>query len=507
MLRCALPAPSLPLYDVAATRRLEAAATAALSPHSLMQRAGLAVACLARALAPHARTIWIACGPGNNGGDGLEAAAQLQRMGARPLVTWLGTPGRASADTLASLQRAQEAGVRFVAEPPDDLGPDDLCIDALLGIGAQRAPQGRMADWIAALNASAAPTLAVDVPTGLCADTGSALFSGADNDPLATEYHGVVAQHTLSLLTCKPGLLTHHGRDAAGVVWLDDLGVLHAVSDLGAPAPVAELRAPAPRLPRPHASHKGRWGDVVVIGGEGFSHRGLGMSGAAQLAASAALHGGAGRVLLCLLDDGATTALPEQPELMLRRFDALDLCHATVVCGCGGGDAVRAVLPAVLVQSQRLVLDADALNAIAADPGLRTQAQHRAARGATTVLTPHPLEAARLLGTDARTVQADRLTAARALSAAFEAVVVLKGSGSVVAAPGRTPVLNLSGDARLATAGTGDVLAGLCAARLAAAADAFTAVVDAVHDHGAAAERLPATRTLTAGELARTLAP
>lgn len=505
MLRRALPAPSLPLYDVAATRRLEAAAAAALPPHSLMQRAGLAVARLARALAPHARTIWIACGKGNNGGDGLEAAAQLQRMGAQPLVTWLGTPEHASADSLASFERARAAGVRFAAEPPDGLGPQDLCIDALLGIGAQRAPQDRMAEWIAAMNASAAPTLAVDLPTGLCADTGSALCLGAKTHHSALGYQGIYAQHTLSLLTCKPGLFTHHGRDAAGVVWFDDLGVCSGANGSDVSSPVAELRAPAPRPPRPHASHKGDWGDVAVIGGEGLTRRGLGMSGAAQLAASAALHGGAGRVLLCLLDEGATSVLPEQPELMLRRFEALELRHVTVVCGCGGGDAVRAVLPAVLGQSPRLVLDADALNAIAADPGLRSQAQQRAARGAITVLTPHPLEAARLLGTDAAAVQADRLAAARALSAAFEAVVVLKGSGSVVAAPGRLPVLNLSGNARLATAGTGDVLAGLCAARLAAAPDAFTAVVDAVHEHGAAAERSPDTHTLTAGALARAL--
>lgn len=505
MLRRVLPNPTLPLYDVAATRRLEAAAATALPPHSLMQRAGLAVARLARALAPHARVIWIACGPGNNGGDGLEAAAQLQRMGAQPWVTWLGTPERASADTRASLARARAAGVRFATEPPDGLGPQDLCIDALLGIGAQRAPQGRMADWIAALNASAAPTLAVDLPTGLCTDTGSALFSGAQTHHSTMGYQGIYAQHTLSLLTCKPGLFTHHGRDAAGVVWFDDLGISDGERAVDAPSPVAELCAPPPRPARPHASHKGRWGDVAVIGGEGLTRRGLGMSGAAQLAATAALHGGAGRVLLCLLDDDATSALPEQPELMLRRFDALDLRQATVVCGCGGGDAVRTVLPAVLAQSPRLVLDADALNAIAADPGLRSQAQHRSARGAITVLTPHPLEAARLLGSDAATVQADRLAAARALSATFEAVVVLKGSGSVVAAPGRTPVINLSGNARLATAGTGDVLAGLCAARLAAAPDAFTAVVDAVHEHGAAAERFPAARTLTAGSLARAL--
>ncbi|MCI4440655.1 NAD(P)H-hydrate dehydratase [Tibeticola sp.] len=504
MLRPAVPDPSrpLPLHAVSATRAIEAAAAAILPPHTLMQRAGLAVARLARALAPHARTIWIACGPGNNGGDGLEAAAQLQGLGSSVVLTWLGDPDRASPDTRASLARAQAASVGFAPAPPDGLTPRDLCIDALLGIGAQRAPQDRMAEWIAAMNASAAPTLAVDVPTGLSADTGSTLISGAQSDHLAPGSSVIHAKFTLSLLTLKPGLFTALGRDAAGTVWWDDL-------DMPPPAEsaVAELRATPPRPARPQASHKGHWGDIAVIGGEGLARRGMGMTGAAQLAATAALHAGAGRVMLCLLDEGALSALPEQPELMLRRFEAIDLQRSTVVCGCGGGEAVRAVLPEVLEHSARLVLDADALNRIAADAELRTRLQRRQQSHRATVLTPHPLEAARLLGTDAHSVQADRIAAARALVAAFGCTVILKGSGSIIAAPDRTPVINTTGNARLATGGTGDVLAGLCGARLAVVPDPFEAAVTAVQEHGAAADHFPPAQALTALRLAQALQP
>ncbi|WP_137892080.1 NAD(P)H-hydrate dehydratase [Ramlibacter sp. 2FC] len=487
-----------PLHDQAATRAIEQAAAAALPPQALMQRAGLAVARLALALAPHARRIWIACGPGNNGGDGLEAAMQLQRRGAYPIVTWLGDEARAPADARAALARAREAGVAFADEPPSGLGPQDLCIDALLGLGGARPPEGRMASWIAAMNLCPAPTLAVDLPSGLAADTGN---YAADRTPGHVEKTAdqVRAQHTLSLLTLKPGLFTAHGRDACGTLWFDDLGV-------AAHAPPSAWLAGAP-LPcaRPHASHKGSFGDVAVIGGEGLAARGLGMSGAALLAASAALHGGAGRVLVSLLDGGAMALDCAQPELMLRRFEALDLSRLTVACGCGGGEAVRAVLPAVLSRSPRLVLDADALNAIAADPQLQTLLDRRAARGLASVLTPHPLEAARLLGCSAAEVQADRLAAARRLAQRHGCVVVLKGSGTVIAAPDEPPVINPSGNARLATAGTGDVLAGLIGARLASGLPTLAAACEAVYQHGAAADAWPIDRALTAGALARRL--
>ena len=160
-----------PLFDLAATRRIEATAQAALPPHTLMQRAGLATARLALALAPHARTVWIACGPGNNGGDGLEAALRLRQWGLNPVVTWLGDDARLPDDARASLQRARAAQVTFTDEPPV-LGAQDLGIDALLGIGATRAPEGRMAELLGQLHASPAMLLTVDVPSGLQADSG-----------------------------------------------------------------------------------------------------------------------------------------------------------------------------------------------------------------------------------------------------------------------------------------------------------------------------------------------
>lgn len=494
-----------PLFNTAATRRMEQQAASALPPHTLMQRAGLAVARLAQALAPHARTVWIACGPGNNGGDGLEAAMHLQRDGRRVVVTWLGTPEHAPADARKSWERARATGVIWADVPPSNMTAADLCIDALLGIGitstTTRTPDSRMLAMLTALHHSPAPVLAVDLPSGLDADTGQ--FAAGFNPPTPTTAHSSQkTRHTLSLLTLKPGLFTASGRDAAGSVWLDDLGLSPDYEP-----PSAWLTGPAKPPPRSHASHKGSYGDVAVVGGEGLAARGLGMTGAALLAASAALHAGAGRVLVALLDEGRMALDTTQPELMLRRFDALALEELTVVCGCGGGQAVRAVLPAVLARAARLVLDADALNALAADAALQSLVVNRSGRGLSTVLTPHPLEAARLLCTSAAEVQADRLHAAQQLARQWHCVVVLKGSGTVIAAPGQTPAINPTGNARLATAGTGDVLAGMVGAGLAngraTGADALRAATEAVYLHGLAADRWPAGCTLTAGALAR----
>lgn len=498
---------SHPLFSRAATRRMEQAATSALPPNTLMQRAGLAVAQLAQALAPHAHTVWIACGPGNNGGDGLEAAMHLQRAGRRVLVTWLGTPERAPADARQSWERAKAAGVRWVPwseHAADELTAMDLCIDALLGIGASsapdasaRAPDPRLLACLAALRRSTAPVLAVDVPSGLDADTGQ-FAAGLAPDAAHAQHAAHRPQYTLSLLSLKPGLFTAAGRDATGQVWFDDLDVAP-----GHEAPTAWLCGPAHPSPRPHASHKGSFGDVAVVGGEGLVERGMGMAGAALLAASAALHSGAGRVLVALLDNGHLQLDLQQPELMFRRFDALALEHLTVVCGCGGGQAVGRVLPEVITRSAQLVLDADALNAIAPNAALHAHVVARGQHGLPTVLTPHPLEAARLLGLSTAAVQADRLGAAQQLAAQFNCVAVLKGSGTVVAAPGRTPALNPTGNARLASAGTGDVLAGMVGARMAAGASALRAASEAVYAHGLAADLWPATQALTASELAR----
>lgn len=462
-----------PLFDVAATRAIERAGAAALPPHGLMQRAGLAAARLALAIAPHARTVWIACGPGNNGGDGMEAALHLHRWGKAVVLTLAGDASALPPDAAAAWARCRQAGLEPAQHPPESW---DLCVDALLGIGGARPLHGQLAALAARMQQAPTPVLAVDVPSGLPADTGAIA--------------GVRATHTLALLTLKPGLFTGMGRDAAGAVWFDDLGV--AASQ----APSAWLAGPPSAQRRAHASHKGSYGDVAVVGGA------PGMGGAAVLAATGALHAGAGRVFLGLLDPDTGAMAAVRPELMVRDWRALPLEDLTVACGCGGGEAIAAVLPQILLRSARLVLDADGLNAVAADAALQAAVQQRSARMAPTLLTPHPLEAARMLGTTTPQVQADRLAAAQQLAARFGCAVVLKGSGTVIAAPGEVPRINATGNARLASGGTGDVLAGFAAALLAAGNAAFASGCTAVFRHGAVADDWPVAAALTASGLA-----
>ncbi|MEI8327444.1 MAG: NAD(P)H-hydrate dehydratase, partial [Betaproteobacteria bacterium] len=381
--------------------------------------------------------------------------------------------------------RARAAGVLFSVNMPLGMEPSDLCIDALLGIGSTRAPQGHLGELARALNAGAAPVLAVDLPSGMDADTGNCL--GQDGP-------AVLARHSLSLLTLKPGLFTAQGRDLAGQVWHDELGV-----DCAAHACTATLLGRHTDRIRAHASHKGSFGDVAVVGGA------TGMTGAALLAARAAVHAGAGRVYVALFDSSALAVDLSQPELMFRDFDRLNLDGMTLVCGCGGGEPVRSALPRVLATAWPLVLDADALNAIAIDTPLQALLAARGQRARTTVLTPHPLEAARLLGCSAAQVQAHRLHAAQKLADRFACITVLKGSGTVIAAVGQTPAINATGNARLATAGSGDVLAGMVGAGLASGVQPFAAACEAVYSHGAMADAWPDAIALSAGRLARQL--
>ena len=256
----------------------------------------------------------------------------------------------------------------------------------------------------------------------------------------------------------------------------------------------------------PHDAHKGRFGDLGVIGGD------RGMLGAVWLAARAGLAAGAGRVYVGALGDESLLGDPQRLELMQRPVAALldprALATRTIVCGCGGGNAVRASLPPLLAHAARLVLDADALNAIAAEPALMQALRARGARDRPTVLTPHPLEAARLIGTEAAAVQADRIGHARALAESSSAVVVLKGSGTVVASPDGALALNPSGNALLASPGTGDVLAGWIGgawSRAGSDADPFAVSGAAVWRHGCAADMIardsPPPTSLPAGDL------
>ncbi len=440
------------LHDAPSSRRVETVALSPHPPHTLIERAGLAVARLALAIQPLGRHAVIFAGPGNNGGDGLVAARHLAALGWTVEVVLTGPEPKAGSDAAHALQAAYQAGLmphRDIDRAPRRA---DLVIDALLGLGASRAPDGEIASAIQAidrLRQAAATILSIDVPSGLDVRTGQPL--GAD---------AVRADHTLTFLTLKSGLFTGEGRALAGRLWFDDLGTPSSGEDgvgmLFGASCIAEWQ-------RTHAraatSHKGRHGDVVVLGGAPS------MRGAAWLAAASALAAGAGRVYAALPDDDGQP-WPTRPELMHWDFarwqaPAAQWRNVVAVCGCGGGTAISAALSTVLHGATRVVLDADALNLIASDGSLQAAVKQRAAHGWETMLTPHPLEAARLLGLgSAADVQNDRLDAATQLALRFEATVVLKGSGSVVMTRGRRLSINSTGSSALATAGSGDVLAG-----------------------------------------------
>ena len=496
---------SWPLIGVSGTRALEQSALARQPRPPLMELAGHAVARLARALAPHAQRIWVVCGPGNNGGDGAVAARYLHAAGLDVHVSALPTPPNRPppADAQRAWAQLAACGVPVHTTAPITW---DLAIDAVLGMGGRPGLTGPLGDWVHQMNQACAPVLCVDVPSGLDSETGA--------------WHGPTlkgdgARHTLSLLTLKPGLFTHEGRDWAGQVWWDGLG--ESTDNI---RPDAELLATPDQPRHPHASHKGHFGDLAVVGGD------VGMEGAAWLAGSAALHAGAGRVWVSLLarslnaqaptnqrlasaphvETAATPSPTPQPRaLMTRALEAIDLPHTHVVCGCGGGSAVRAALLRLLSSARSLVLDADALNAVAQDTALQGLLRRRGLAQHPTVLTPHPLEAARLLDCTVANIQADRVGQANQLAQRFGAVVVLKGSGSVIASPDRIAGINPTGNARLATAGTGDVLAGMIGARLAQGDSPWEAATRAVFWHGEAADQWPEMEPLIADRLAEVI--
>lgn len=473
------PATRYPLLGTEALRALERSSQAKLPTHTLMERAGLALAQLALAYAPHAKTVWIACGRGNNGGDGLHAARHLQQWGKSPQVTLIEGSTPMPADATDALQKARQAGVPFVTSAP---AAWDLAIDALCGAGLRQAPYGAVAAQIQRLQAGGGLIISADLPSGLAGDTGLAAGDC------------VRARATLGFLALQPGLFTGQGRDVCGDVWLNTLGTAHTHAGdawLGAPD-----NAPA-RAPN---SHKGRFGDLAIVGGA------RGMAGAALLAATAGLHGGAGRVFLALLDPSAhNAALAREPALMCRAVADLNLTRMAVVAGCGGGDAITAHLPQLIATAANLVLDADALNLLAKQPDLQRLLAQRPAN--TTVITPHPLEAARLVGCSTAEVQAHRLESAQTLANSLHCTVVLKGSGSIVTTPDAAPWINTTGNPRLATGGTGDVLAGLVGAYLAQGLHSAPAARLAVYQHGRVADQWPAGRSFSATQLAESLMP
>lgn len=475
-----------PLYSVAEIRDIEQRAAQTLPPGALMQRAGRAAANMALEMTRD-QAVLVLAGPGNNGGDALEAAANLARAGVDVAIIHLAGGGTVPPETAHALARAQASDARFINPLPDVTGWG-LVIDGLFGIGLGRPLSGAARALAEAVNASGCPVLALDVPSGLDADTGALI--GPDGVAIA-------ASRTITFIADKPGLHTFAGRDAAGDVFVAGLEIDPALL----PEPTAGLNDCAlfaERLAlRKHNSHKGSFGDVAIVGGA------AGMSGAAVLAARGALFSGAGRVFVAAIDPGPSFD-SVQPEIMFREASSFKGADSTLVLGPGMGDSATAirVLVKALDGPAPLVIDADALNLIAGSPDLQGHLQRR---DGNAVLTPHPLEAARLLGVTAAVVQQDRLAAARELAARFGAVVVLKGSGTVIADAAGMVLINTTGNPGLATGGTGDVLAGLCGSLLAQGWPAWEAALGAVWMHGAAADWLVEHGVgpigMTAGEL------
>ena len=464
-----------PIYLTAQLREIERLVAALPAPPALMEKAGLAAAEVARdrLLTTETNKVLVLAGPGNNGGDAFVAARHLQAWWFKVTLVFTGERDRLSNDAKQALDAWLAAGGKILSAVPAQKNWDAV-IDGLFGIGLERNLEGKTLELVNAVNRMNLPVLSIDIASGLNSDSG--VIQGA----------AIRASVTVTFIGLKPGLLTHHGPEYCGEVLLNEL-------DLDAPSLIeprswlldeayAATLLPAPRLAD---SHKGLFGSVGIIGGA------AGMAGAAFLAGTAALKLGAGRVYLGLITDNPPSVNPEQPELMLRpAHELFKLDHLScLVVGPGLGMSVDAAfwLACALESDLPLVLDADALNIIAALPRLANRLR---TRKAVTLLTPHAAEAARLLGTDTTTIQNDRMTAAANLAERFNCCAVLKGAGSICAMPDGRRYLNSSGNPGLSSAGTGDVLSGIIGAFLAQGLTAENALLLVVHLHGAAADAL-----------------
>jgi NAD(P)H-hydrate epimerase len=497
-----------PLVTAQEMRELDrhAIETLGVPAGTLMENAGRAVAEELLRELPNGAKVSIVCGRGNNGGDGLVAARHLHQLGVDVLVVLLGDVANLSADAADNLDRACRVGVPLAdhAWQPPSRG---VVVDGIFGTGLSRIVEGVEAEWIQRINACRANArgrvrvVSIDLPSGLCADTGAALGSCVEADT------------TVALGLPKVGLALEPGRSAAGRISVARIGIGDLQSNR---LPRAELwtRAHAgSRLPvRPAAGHKGSFGHALIVAGS------EGKTGAAALAAEGAARAGAGLVTIACpagLNDileikcteAMTAPVADTPERALASSAAesiIALAATRDALGLGPGIGRSEETQALVVSLVKrleipLVVDADGLYPFAREPdGLRE-------RQAPTVLTPHPGEAATLLGIEASEVNRDRPAAARELAKRLGSIVALKGAATVIAAPDGRIAINPTGGPALAAGGTGDVLLGMVTGLVAQGLDAFEATALAVFIHGAAADRL-AKRAGSSGHLAGEIA-
>lgn len=446
----------------------------------LMERAGNAAFTVVQNTWPEAQRIAIIAGPGNNGGDGYVLAHRALRHGLQATVFAVRDPR--SSDAVQAAAAFQKAGGRIEKTVSLASFDPDVIVDALLGTGIDRPLEGDFAGAVKAINAAASCCLAIDIPSGLNADTGAVMGCA------------VVATATVTFIGMKAGLVTGRARALVGDLQFTDLAVPADIAHGLEPAArcVTDLDLQAAFAPRERDAHKGRFGHVLVLGGDD------GMPGAVRLAAEASLRTGAGRVSVYTQPSHLMAVVATRPEIMCRAGSGLNslVDNASVIAvgpGLGQDEFGRKLLAVAMQSTAPLVVDADALNLLA---------NERRARG-NWILTPHPGEAARLLGCTVAQIEADRYSAARRLSENYAATVVLKGAGTVIAAADQTLALVDRGNPGMATAGVGDVLTGVVAAVRGQLDSNFAAACAGAYVHAIAGDRAAGSgeRGLVAGDV------
>lgn len=489
--------PALPteLYRAADVRELDRRSIEdhGIPGSELMERAGAATYAAIRETVGDTGSMIVLCGGGNNGGDGFVIARLAHQDGISVRLSLKGDPEKLKGDARTAWDHVIAAGVKPQPFDANAVVDSDVVVDAMLGTGLDREVTGELGEWIETVNSTDIPVVAVDIPSGLHADSGRVLGVAIEADL------------TVSFIGLKVGLLTGEGRAHAGQIRFEDLGV---------PAAVYENLVPAARRidyplvsgwlrPRQATAHKGHFGHVLVVGGE------HGFAGAARMAGEAAARMGAGLVSIATQPEHAAVIAQQRPELMVHGIrepaemgELLE--RATVVAvgpGLGQAEWGTRLLGTILDTKLPLVVDADGLNLLAGEPLRRDN----------WILTPHPGEAARLLNTGTADIQSDRLAAVQALGERFGGAVVLKGSGTLIGSAAAVPALCSEGNPGMASGGMGDVLtgvlAGLLAQRAALDIDLCQVAELGVCLHAAAADEAAAEgeRGLLATDLMRPL--
>lgn len=465
------------LYTAEQVRGIDYAAIheSGIAGYELMCRAGQAIIDVARNHFPDARRWVVMCGPGNNGGDGYVAARLAAKAGIDVTVCSMADPRRLKGDAATAYTDWQAGGGEVLQWPLSESGPYDLACDALLGTGIDRPVGGDFRGAIAWLNQLDCPVLAIDIPSGLNSDTGLAMGCAVE------------AGHTVTFVGRKRGMYTADGPDHCGVISFDDLAIPGEAADqqsAGAGTLLSLDIIPGILGRRPRNSHKGNFGQILAVGGI------RGMSGAIRMCGEAALRSGAGRVTLATDPDHAGYVNLGRPELMVKSIggkdDLTSLLNSdfTVAVGPGLGTAnwSRALLKTCIESDASLVVDADGLNLLA------QELQQNPVKRNRWIITPHPVEAARLLACKVDEIQQDRINATIALAERLGACVVLKGCGTVVAdASGKYAICPL-GNPGMSTAGSGDVLTGVIVALLGQGLSCFDAASVGVLAHAAAGD-------------------